>query len=114
MAGLVPAIHVFGLTHAVKTWMPATNAGVTSEARPLFRGHNEDRRADKKARAVRWRRGTERAERRSSKNCESLPALLLRHFKVLRHFGETFLAVKHAGGKIGIVVRPNAGFAASA
>jgi hypothetical protein len=56
----------------------------------------------------------ERAGRRSIKNCESLHALLLRHFKVLRHFGESFLAVKHARGKIGIAARPNAGFAASA
>jgi hypothetical protein len=30
MAGLVPAIHVFGLTHAAKTWMPATSAGMTN------------------------------------------------------------------------------------
>jgi hypothetical protein len=51
---------------------------------------------------------------RPIKNCESLPALLLRYFKVLRHFGESFLAVKHARGKIGIAARPNAGFAASA
>jgi hypothetical protein len=43
----------------------------------------------------------ERADRRSIKNCESLHALLLRHFKVLRHFGESFLAMKHAKGKIG-------------
>jgi hypothetical protein len=56
----------------------------------------------------------ERADRRSIKICESLHALLLRHFKALRHFGESFLAMKHARGKIGIVVRPNAGFAASA
>jgi hypothetical protein len=56
----------------------------------------------------------ERADRRSIKNCESLHALLLRHFKVLRHFGESFLAMKHAKGKIGIAARPNAGFAASA
>jgi hypothetical protein len=37
---------------------------------------------------------------RSIKNCESLPALLLHHFKVLRRFGESFLAMKHARGKI--------------
>jgi hypothetical protein len=30
MAGLVPAIHVFDLTHAAKTWMPATSAGMTN------------------------------------------------------------------------------------
>jgi hypothetical protein len=41
------------------------------------------------------------ADRGSIKNCESLHALLLRHFKALRHFGESFLAVKHARGKIG-------------
>jgi hypothetical protein len=29
MAGLVPAIHVFGLTLVIKTWMPATSAGMT-------------------------------------------------------------------------------------
>jgi PIN domain len=29
MAGLVPAIHVFGLMHTKKTWMPATSAGMT-------------------------------------------------------------------------------------
>jgi hypothetical protein len=74
MAGLVPAIHVFGLMHAVKTWMPATSAGMT--------------------------RIVERADRRSIKNCESLRALLLHHFKVLRRFGESFLAMKHARGKI--------------
>jgi hypothetical protein len=28
MAGLVPAIHVFGLVAALKTWMPATSAGM--------------------------------------------------------------------------------------
>jgi hypothetical protein len=43
----------------------------------------------------------EQAGRRSIKNCESLHALLLGHFKVLRHFGESFLAMKHARGKIG-------------
>ncbi len=53
-------------------------------------------------------------EIRSIKNCESLRALLLRHFKVLRHFSESFLAMKHAKRKIGIAARPNAGFAASA
>ena len=29
MAGLVPAIHVFAFGRVVKTWMPATSAGVT-------------------------------------------------------------------------------------
>ena len=29
MAGLVPAIHVFSLDLALKTWMPATSAGMT-------------------------------------------------------------------------------------
>ena len=29
MAGLVPAIHVFGPRAAVKAWMPATSAGMT-------------------------------------------------------------------------------------
>jgi hypothetical protein len=29
MAGLVPAIHVFVLMAALKTWMPATSAGMT-------------------------------------------------------------------------------------
>jgi hypothetical protein len=29
MAGLVPAIHVFMLQICCKTWMPATNAGMT-------------------------------------------------------------------------------------
>jgi hypothetical protein len=43
--------------------------------------------------------GNGAADRRSIKNCESLHALLLRHFKVLRHFGESFLAMKHAMGK---------------
>ena len=33
MAGLVPAIHVFA---AVKTWMPATSAGMTSEMELLL------------------------------------------------------------------------------
>jgi len=31
MAELVPAIHIFGLVLANKTWMPATGAGVTME-----------------------------------------------------------------------------------
>src|SRR5712671_499092 len=31
MAGLVPAIHVFLACPAIKTWMPATSAGMTSE-----------------------------------------------------------------------------------
>jgi hypothetical protein len=52
--------------------------------------------------------------RRSIKNCESLHALLLRHFKVLRHFGESFLAMKHAKRKIGHCSPTNAGFAALA
>jgi hypothetical protein len=30
MAGLVPAIHVFDRRAVFKTWMPATNAGMTS------------------------------------------------------------------------------------
>jgi len=29
MAGLVPAIHVFVRSKDVKTWMPATSAGMT-------------------------------------------------------------------------------------
>ncbi len=29
MAGLVPAIHVFDLADAVKTWMPGTGPGMT-------------------------------------------------------------------------------------
>jgi hypothetical protein len=29
MAGLVPAIHVFDLAPEIKTWMPATSAGMT-------------------------------------------------------------------------------------
>jgi hypothetical protein len=29
MAGLVPAIHVFLIRMAIKTWMPATSAGMT-------------------------------------------------------------------------------------
>jgi len=32
MAGLVPAIHVFALKAARKTWMPATSAGMTPES----------------------------------------------------------------------------------
>jgi hypothetical protein len=40
------------------------------------------------------------ADRGSIKNCESLHALLLGYFKALRHFGESFLAMKHARGKI--------------
>jgi hypothetical protein len=32
MAGLVPAIHAFLHRHAVKTWMPATSAGMTKES----------------------------------------------------------------------------------
>jgi hypothetical protein len=31
MAGLVPAIHVFLGCKFVKTWMPATSAGMTAE-----------------------------------------------------------------------------------
>jgi hypothetical protein len=31
MAGLVPAIHVFESSTALKTWMPATSAGMTAE-----------------------------------------------------------------------------------
>jgi hypothetical protein len=31
MAGLVPAIHVFGLTRK-KTWMPGTRPGMTKNA----------------------------------------------------------------------------------
>ena len=31
MAGLVPAIHVFVVTHP-KTWMPATSAGMTTQS----------------------------------------------------------------------------------
>jgi hypothetical protein len=31
MAGLVPAIHVFGLVERLKTWMPGTRPGMTSE-----------------------------------------------------------------------------------
>jgi hypothetical protein len=30
MAGLVPAIHVFFLAYAEKTWMPGTRPGMTS------------------------------------------------------------------------------------
>ncbi len=29
MAGLVPAIHDFDMTHDFQTWMPATSAGMT-------------------------------------------------------------------------------------
>ena len=29
VAGLVPAIHAFGWGAALKTWMPATSAGMT-------------------------------------------------------------------------------------
>jgi hypothetical protein len=43
-----------------------------------------------------------------------LRALLLRHFKVLRRFSESFLAMKHAKRKIGHCSPANAGFAASA
>jgi hypothetical protein len=43
----------------------------------------------------------ERAGSRSSKNCESLPVLLLHYSKALRHFCESFFAVKHAKRKIG-------------
>jgi len=43
-----------------------------------------------------------------------LHALLLRHFKVLRHFSESFLAMKHAKRNIGHCSPANAGFAASA
>jgi len=32
MAGLVPAIHVFAVFNAAKTWMPGTRPGMTSEA----------------------------------------------------------------------------------
>jgi len=31
MAGLVPAIHVF-VRRGIKTWMPATSAGMTSQS----------------------------------------------------------------------------------
>jgi hypothetical protein len=31
MAGLVPAIYVFGRKRKDKTWMPATSAGMTRE-----------------------------------------------------------------------------------
>jgi hypothetical protein len=31
MAGLVPAIHVFNALPGLKTWMPATSAGMTAE-----------------------------------------------------------------------------------
>jgi hypothetical protein len=34
MAGLVPAIHVFEAPRS-KTWMPATNAGMTSQLQPV-------------------------------------------------------------------------------
>ena len=38
MAGLVPAIHVFFSAMLLKTWMPATSAGMTTEgAMPGFR-----------------------------------------------------------------------------
>jgi len=30
MAGLVPAIHDFGVRRILKTWMPATSAGMTA------------------------------------------------------------------------------------
>jgi len=30
MAGLVPAIHVFALVDALKTWMPGTGPGMTA------------------------------------------------------------------------------------
>jgi hypothetical protein len=43
-----------------------------------------------------------------------LHALLLRHFKVLRHFSESFLAMKHAKRKIAHCSPTNAGFAALA
>jgi hypothetical protein len=40
MAGLVPAIHVFGAAGENKTWMPATSAGMTwvdlSVTRPQY------------------------------------------------------------------------------
>jgi hypothetical protein len=32
MAGLVPAIHVFLCVTALKTWMPATSAGMTKKS----------------------------------------------------------------------------------
>ena len=32
MAGLAPAIHVFLFANSVKTWMPATSAGMTHGA----------------------------------------------------------------------------------
>jgi hypothetical protein len=35
MAGLVPAIHVFGLGGASKTWMPATSAGMTIQSNSI-------------------------------------------------------------------------------
>jgi hypothetical protein len=34
MAGLVPAIHDFGLGTAVKSWMPGTSAGHDDEMQP--------------------------------------------------------------------------------
>ncbi len=36
MAGLVPAIHVFLVPQARKTWMPATSAGMTAESAAQF------------------------------------------------------------------------------
>jgi hypothetical protein len=36
MAGLVPAIHVFGKASRSKTWMPATSAGMTSQTMRTF------------------------------------------------------------------------------
>jgi hypothetical protein len=32
MAGLVPAIHVFWLAAAIKSWMPGTRPGMTNES----------------------------------------------------------------------------------
>jgi hypothetical protein len=102
MAGLVPAIHVFGLTKAEKTWMPATSAGMTKACKDGSPnpGLNEVNPG------IAF--GAERADRRSIKNCESLHALLL------RHFSESFLAMKHVRSKIEECSPTNAGFAASA
>jgi hypothetical protein len=36
MAGLVPAIHVFDVAR-LKTWMPATSAGMTIQVKPIPR-----------------------------------------------------------------------------
>jgi hypothetical protein len=41
MAGLDPAIHVFGSTLAAKTWMPATSAGMTRiVSKAIYGRHN--------------------------------------------------------------------------